>query len=183
MKYLNSIAVLIFCLTITGCQKIEKMPTEKSLEQIELFDGLKVSFQIEKNDLEKFQNHLDQSRENKSNINSGEFIQFLTELHSVQAMSGIDRQKLQSATAYLLENIEILPRLNGQNGVIDEQFFALFLDGVTGNYALSSACVTIWGRTPPLTKTEWFSWSCPATRGRACVFNDPRTYNLTSCVD
>lgn len=181
MKKFNLVATLIFCLIIAGCT--EKKQTEEPPELVELLDELKVSYQIEKTDIEKFQNHLDQLRETKSNINSGQFIQFLTELHSVQALSETDRQKLQRATAYLLDNIDILPILNGQSGVIDDQFSALFLDGVTGHYALSSACSTVHGRNPPLTKTEWYAWSCPATNGRACIFNDPRTYELTACID
>ena len=89
MKKFNLVATVIFCLIITGCEITEIKQTEEPPELVELLDELKVSYQIEKTDIEKFQNHLDQLRETKSNINSGEFIQFLTELSSVQAMSGI----------------------------------------------------------------------------------------------
>ena len=183
MKITKSIVTIVLGLVIAGCMRTAKEEIEVPPELVELLNGLKVSYQIEKTDIEYLQSQLDQSRETKSNITSGQFIDLLSGQDSVQALQETEQQILLRASAYLLKHIEILDGLRTQPGAISGPFSELFLDGVTGHYYLGATCTTTFGITPPIYKTGWFTVSCPATNGTVCNFNNPQTYTLYWCQE
>ena len=181
MKITKSFLTIIFCVVITGCMSIAKKETETPPELLELLNGLKVSYQIEKTDIEYIQDYLDESRETKSNINSAQFIDMLSGVASVQALPRTEQQNLLRGTAYLLDNIELLDELIKTSGAISEPFAEFFLNGSTGHYYLPQSCTATNGTIPPIYKKEWFAFGCPATNGTVCNWTSPQTYTLYWC--